>query len=941
MSASASRLRQRFPARWRWPVLARPLGLQSRIALLVASGLLALMTLFVALGLSALQESTTRGFQERAVLAQMAAEHLDFVLDQAAETVNWAAPYFVPPLQAGDRDAVIALLGSTSHRLAFIASSLLLFDPSGLLVRAEPAGDLSYPSLSPRAVQSLNSGGTKAIDWVRTPEGTVAVVLVPIQASGGQRVGYLGAALDFSGAAVGHWLSQLAMGKSGRVDVVDAEGMVLTSTNDQQSPPAESHASYFTGLMAEKRATVTTCYDCHATSSGPARSREVMAFAPLKTTDWGVVLRQSEDEVMEPTRQLQQQVLGLGAVSLLVALFMVWLTTRSIVGPIRALTLSARRIAEGNLSEAVVVQGSDEVGDLARALDYMRTRLQRSIEEIKGCAAELDRRVQERTAELERSRDDLESSRDYLQTMIDSLSDELMVIDKSFQVRRVNAALTRESRGDLTPVGRPCYLITHGQSKPCGPPCCECPAQRVWETGKPARALHVHASPGQRTRYVEVVVAPLRDRDGQVVELIEAMRDVTEERELEDELLRRNRELSTLNSIAVALNQSLDLEPILKGALLNALKLTGMEAGAVYLVDEHSGELELAAHHGLSLEAAQVAANLGLSASLCASTAQAGEPIVVEDTARYARGMRSVLRNEKMRCMVRVPFKSTRGLLGTMCLGTRTSRSFSKAEMELLTSVSNQIAVAVQNVRLYEELQRKERMRGELLLKVIAAQEEERKRIARELHDQTSQALAALSVAVETAAGQAVEGGDVSESLGRMRTLTVDTLEEVHRLIFDLRPTLLDDLGLIAAMRWYAETRLGEVGIKVRLEVAGEERRLAPQIETALYRVVQEAVNNVANHSGAQSATITLVLKPELLTITIVDDGWGFDMAELARSGDQTRGLGLMGMKERVELLGGNFAIYSELGGGTKITVEVPQLEGEGDGNGQDTSSDS
>ena len=505
----------------------------------------------------------------------------------------------------------------------------------------------------------------------------------------------------------------------------------------------------------------------------------------------------------------------LGAISLVVAFLIVRLISCSVVAPIRALTLSAQRIAEGELGEAIPVGGADEIGELGRTLELMRVRLQRSIEEIKSCNAALERRVLERTAELEHSRDELEKTQVSLQKLI--------------------------------------------------------------------------------------------------------------------------HRLSTLNSMAVALNQSLDLEAILKGALQNSLKLMGMEAGAIYLVDEHSGELELAAHYGLSREAGRVAANLGLSASLCAAAAQAGQPVVVEDTTKYARGAKAALLCERMRCMVRVPFRSTGGLLGTMCLGSSTARTFSEAKMELLTSVGNQIAAAVQNARLYQELQRKERMRGELLQKVITAQEEERKRIARELHDQTSQALAALAVAVGTAAAQAAEGADVSDSLTRMRQLAVDTLEEVHRLIFDLRPTMLDDLGLVAAMRWYAETRLAEAGIKVRFETAGEERRLSTQVETALYRVVQEAVNNVVNHSGAQYFTLTFVLKDDSVTISMMDDGWGFDMAELARSRDEKRGLGLMGMKERVELLGGTFALYSELGGGTKITVEVPLEEEETNGNGQDT----
>jgi len=784
---------------------------------MVLSGILALMTLFVVLGLSAVRESTDRDLQGRTVLAQTAAEHLDFVLSQAANTAAWTASELGPALEAGNQEPVSSLLRDASHHLAAVASGLLLFSPAGELLQSEPAAaGAAHPGLSARARDALDSGKAYAVDWVRRPQGTVAVVVVALTASNGRRLGFLGTALNLSDPSLIRWLEGMTLGKSGQVDVVDGQGVVLVSTARDASASPADHAGYYASLMAEGRPTVTTCYNCHTATGRTDRRLDIMAFAPLQDADWGVVLRQSEAEVLEPTRALQQQVLALGTVALVVALFVAWATTKSVLHPIRALTDSARRIAEGKLSEAVPIQGTDEIGDLGRALEYMRARLEKSMEDIRSCNAELDRRVQERTAELERSRNDLEKSRDYMQTLIDRLS--------------------------------------------------------------------------------------------------------------------------TLNAIAVALNQSLDLETILSGALLNALKLTGMEAGAVYLVDEHTGELELAAHHGLSLEAAQVAANLGLSASLCAAVAQSGQLMVVEDTAKYARGMKSVLLNEKMRCMVRVPFRWSGALLGTMCLGGRTPRSFSPEETDLLVSVSNQIAVAVQNARLYNELQRKERMRGELLEKVISAQEEERKRIARELHDQTSQALAALAMAVETASAQAAAGDDVSASLARMRPLAVETLEEIHRLIFDLRPTLLDDLGLIAALRWYAESRLAEVGVKVRVEIAGQERRLPPQIETALFRVVQEAVNNVVNHSGAQNFTITLVLRSNFLSLVMADDGWGFDLAELSRSQDGKRGLGLMGMRERVELLGGSFAIYSELGGGTKITVEVPLEGGVSDGGGEDTS---
>ena len=795
------------------PVVRRPrftysIGLQVRIAFLVASGLLALIAIFVVLGLSALRASSDREIQQKSLMAQMAAGHLDALLSEATGSANWAAAGLAAPLQAGDLTLVRSVLHADSRRARPDTSALLLFDAAGRRLQTEPSSlSFSYPALSLAVRSALDSNKASTIDWVRGGTSGFALVIVPVKGSDGRNLGSVAAAVDFSEPSLKHWLQQISMGQNGMVDVVDSTGIVLAASSDEGRLGPSDHASYFSNLMAQKRPAVDTCYDCHGVSGNAPREKEIMAFAPLQDANWGVVLREPENEVLGPTRVLQQQVLGLGLISLVVALFMVWLTTRSVLSPIRALTASARRIAEGELDEDVAAQGTDEIAELGRTLDFMRLKLQRSMDEIKGCNTELNRRVLERTAELERSRDELEQSRDSMQLLIDRLS--------------------------------------------------------------------------------------------------------------------------TLNAIAVALNRSLELEKVLQEALANALRLTSMDAGAIYLVDEQTGELELAAHKGISGEAARVAANFGLSATLCAAAAQTGEPLVMENTGRYARGTKSILVTEKMHCMARVPFKSDGRLLGTMVLGCPESRSFSKAEMELLTSVANQIAVAVQKVRLYEELQRKEKLRGDLLQRVISAQEEERKRIARELHDETSQALAALAVAVETAAAQASDGGDVGSSLDRMKSLAVSTLEEVHRLVFDLRPTLLDDLGLIAALRWYAETRLGEVGIKVRVEIGGEDRRLGPLIETTLYRVIQEAVNNVANHSGAQNFTITLVMKTRCLSLTMVDDGWGFDMAELARSNDGKRGLGLMGMKERVELLGGTFSIYSELGHGTEITMQVP-LEGEG-----------
>ncbi len=227
---------------------------------------------------------------------------------------------------------------------------------------------------------------------------------------------------------------------------------------------------------------------------------------------------------------------------------------------------------------------------------------------------------------------------------------------------------------------------------------------------------------------------------------------------------------------------------------------------------------------------------------------------------------------------------------------------------------------------LYRQLREREEWRSQLLAKVIGAQEDERKRLARELHDETSQTLNALVMRLETA----VAGFPTDASRQRLleaKDLTVRTLDELHRLIYDLRPSVLDDLGLLSAIRWYAERTLEPLGVAVRWEFSGQERRLKPEIETALFRVAQEAITNIGKYAHAESVLIQCVLKDDAITIEIEDDGDGFDPATLPSAGDSRRGLGLMGMRERVELLRGTIDIDAAPGQGVRIAVTVPLRE--------------
>ncbi len=222
------------------------------------------------------------------------------------------------------------------------------------------------------------------------------------------------------------------------------------------------------------------------------------------------------------------------------------------------------------------------------------------------------------------------------------------------------------------------------------------------------------------------------------------------------------------------------------------------------------------------------------------------------------------------------------------------------------------------------EIEEKETARSQLLRKVLTIQEEERKRIARELHDETTQSILALVMRLEaTLAASKDLPAEAREKLLGVKSLAIKTLDNVHKVIFDLRPSVLDDLGLLSAIRWYADNRLVAEGIKTRVEVTGEETKLPPQVEIALFRVVQEAISNICKHAEAHSVVISVEFTDTAIKIEIEDDGKGFDPATVNPQAGQVQGMGLLGMKERITLLGGKFNLEAHPGSGTHLTVEV------------------
>lgn len=217
----------------------------------------------------------------------------------------------------------------------------------------------------------------------------------------------------------------------------------------------------------------------------------------------------------------------------------------------------------------------------------------------------------------------------------------------------------------------------------------------------------------------------------------------------------------------------------------------------------------------------------------------------------------------------------------------------------------------------------RDKVRASLLRKVITAQEQERKRLARELHDETCQTVTALGVRLE-AVLTAMPPGPIHQEITRTRELAARSLDELHRLIHDLRPSVLDDLGLVAALRWYAERHLTARGVNVRFEVEDDGPRLPAEVETAVFRAVQEVLSNVARHAGADAVLVQFARTADRLVIQVEDDGVGFDPAEVKPTPGSARGLGLLGLQERMDLVGGTVKVDSTPGRGTDVLIEVP-----------------
>lgn len=414
----------------------------------------------------------------------------------------------------------------------------------------------------------------------------------------------------------------------------------------------------------------------------------------------------------------------------------------------------------------------------------------------------------------------------------------------------------------------------------------------------------------------------------------EALR-VQQEAQQETEQL--NQDLTVLFDFARSLAETLDRDELVQTAVHNLVRnLPWVMGAAVCLRDRPTQQIRMAAH--ASREGVPFESWAHTAGQVSHHVIDANRPAFVD-----AHGIHTIppphengSRSQWPARYVGVPLPAQESPMG--CMGVYLGPAdvlVNQRWLSLLRTLAGQLGIAVENATLYKEVRERETLRGELLHQVVSAQERERQRIARELHDGTGQSLTALGLGF-AAVGETVHSDPqrAARQLTELKKISMHALEELRDLIANLRPSLLDDLGLAAALQSQVndfERRLAnsERPIRARMHVSGAPYRLSPDVENIAYRIAQEALTNVAKHAQARQVDVTLRYDDDCLRLTVHDDGVGFDSASVMDQTGQRRAWGLLGIQERVALAGGKFNIHAEPGSGATIEVCLPHNQAE------------
>ena len=444
----------------------------------------------------------------------------------------------------------------------------------------------------------------------------------------------------------------------------------------------------------------------------------------------------------------------------------------------------------------------------------------------------------------------------------------------------------------------------------------------------------LHQFTTEETKLLQTVSNPIAVS----IENYQLLEDLTQKyAQIEEQasvLSKQTREKDILLRVSRSLSRAMSLDEVSKVASRVAGPALGAERCAVTLCSEDGSQLEI---KGLfSRKKTDASRLIGTKFSwedipALTTAIRRGKHFVINDTSKVPS------RGKTKEYFLRAGIKSVLGvgmffgkkLVGILSITSTTEyRTFSQEEIKLIQTIANQIAVAIENARLLEMVRKHTRDLRDLASQLIRVGENERKRIAQELHDQLGQMLQSMMMNLDririklSSKPQTLEG--VEEGILDTKELLEQTIEDVRTLSSDLTPPMLADLGLVPTLRWYIDNYTKRSNINVSLKTKDKSYRFPQEVELTLYRIVQEALTNVAKHSRASEVIIHLSKKDSTAILSVRDNGIGFD-AEKALS--VPKGVGLFNIKERVNLLGGRFDVISRAKKGTTLTINIPFSE--------------
>lgn len=386
----------------------------------------------------------------------------------------------------------------------------------------------------------------------------------------------------------------------------------------------------------------------------------------------------------------------------------------------------------------------------------------------------------------------------------------------------------------------------------------------------------------------------------------------------------RLRAFMPLFEVSKAFHSEVELPKLFDLILKTVVSETKADIASLLVIDGENQELSVRAAFGLPeggtswQKVSQVVTN---------TVVQTLEPFILVEGACEDPEIKNVLRQTGVASLLCLPLLAGGKVIGLIELGKLADKApFSQSDMELLAVLCEEMAVAIQNARLFDRVKAQQLQVQQLLAQVVAAQEQERRRLSLELHDSPTQWVTSALYGVDTCSALLGRSNfdQAQTELANVRRLLERSLDELRKVAADLHPPALEKAGLVPALRHYVTEYKRSTGIACTLQAEGRTIRLPSQLEITIYRIAQEALTNIRKHANASAVDIQVKFCPDSFAVYITDNGKGFELPETVQSGKVGTHLGLAGMNERAKMVGGTLTINTSPGSGTSIGLTVP-----------------